>query len=183
MITCVSVSPDRSALLVGSEDGSIGLWDLDGSPVRPPLLARQSVRSIAVSPDCTRIAAAAGQRVHVFDWLPRRPVRARGRSTSSRWDGHGDQVAPAIGAVGSDDAATGPNDRKDVILAVAFLGADEIVSAGTEQVVRIWGLDGAERHRYERDAGGITSVAATRHGLGVIATGGRDQQVRLRRKP
>ena len=171
LVTSLAFSPDGRALVYGDESGTVHLIDLSGARIHPPLLSpRSAITSVAIADGGRSIVGAAGRSVRVWDWLPGRlaPVVASGSPPQSLWDRNGDQTGPAW--------ASG-----DFVASVAFTpdGAG-VVSAGGDRALRIWNLDGSPRAVVpDAHEGGITTVACSAGNPGRIASGGRDNAVRL----
>ncbi|MFE7077093.1 trypsin-like peptidase domain-containing protein [Streptomyces sp. NPDC057620] len=169
LVTSLAFAAHGTALVFADEDGAVQVWDLSGSPAHPPMLCpRQSVREVAVSADSRWLAGAVGQDVRVWDWLPYTPARPDRATAAAMWDGNGDQAGPARAA-------------HDFVAAVAFtrdrLG---VVTAGGDRALRVWDRDGRARATVPNaHDGGVTALACAPGGFELIASGGRDNLVRL----
>jgi WD40 repeat protein len=180
--------PAGLALISAGEDGAVRFWDLAGRPIHQrQVVSGQSVTSLAVLDGGRLIAGGCDDgTVRVWDWLPSRlpsvptavmgdpdertVARASASVPFSRWDSHGDQAAPAW---------TG---HRDGVMAVAFApDGRRVVSAGWDRELRIWSSSGVVESIVADPHGGasLTSVACSPSGFPVIASGGRDNAVRL----
>jgi WD40 repeat protein len=171
MVTSLTFGLDGASLAYGDESGRIMLVDLSGRRIHPPLICPgRAVASLAVAADGRSLVGGAGAVVHVWDWVPRRPVLARAtiEDRVPRWDVNGDQAAPAWSA-------------SEFVAAVAFTPDDQgVVSVGGDESLRIWALDGALGTVVPTGSeGALTTVACSAANGGTIASGGRDNTVRL----
>jgi WD40 repeat protein len=181
-VRSVVIAPDATAIISAGEDGTVRLWDLAGQPLQQPLSAdRETVTSLVVSGDGRYIIGGCGDgTVRIWDWLPAELPRtskiARLTATPARWppvslwDAAGDQAGPAM--VG----------HRESVVAVAFThDGGRLVSAGLDRELRIWKLDGSDWLTISdpHDGASPTSVACSPSGYHVIASGGRDNTVRL----
>lgn len=89
--TAVAVVPDRSRAMLGSEDGTVSLWDLRGDRPRQLMLKprhhQNRVRAIALHPK-GRFAASAGEDRYVWLWDAQdgRPIALLGNHPAPiRW--------------------------------------------------------------------------------------------------
>jgi WD40 repeat protein len=186
-VRAVAFAANGTALVSAGEDGTVRIWDSSGHSIHRPLMAYgQAVTSVTVSDNGRHIAGGCGDgTVRLWDWLPAElpppastaPSSAGGStaprtedSPPPRWDPNGDQAAPAW--VG----------HRDGVLAVAFThDGRRVVSASWDREIRIWSLDGAVECTIvdPHDGASLTSVACSPGGFPVIASGGRDNMVRL----
>jgi WD40 repeat protein len=168
MVTAVAFGADGSALVIGDETGHVRLLNVSGSPIGDPLpTGGRPVSGIVVGPGSAWFTAACDDEVLLYDWLesPPRPLPRDVRRPAPAWDSHGDQLGPAWPA-------------HDFVAGLAFAGAESVISVGGDRRLRCWDLDGTERYTVEgAHEGGITCVA--RAVTGLVATGGRDNAVRL----
>jgi WD40 repeat protein len=171
LLTSLAFGPDGASLAYGDESGKIELVDLSGRRIHPPLICPgRAVASLALGADGRTMVGGAGAVVHVWDWLPRRPGLATVTTNDPvpRWDVNGDQASPAWLA-------------PEFVAGVAFTPDNQgVVSVGGDRSLRIWGLDGALRTVVPNaHEGALTTVATSGRGGGRIASGGRDNKVRL----
>ncbi len=171
LVTSLAFGPDGASLAYGDESGKVELVDLSGRRIHPPLICPgRAMASLAVGADGRTIVGGAGAVVHVWDWVPRRPVLATAATKNQvpRWDVNGDQAAPAWMA-------------PEFVAAVSFTPDDHgVVSVGGDRSLRIWNLDGALRTLLPNaHEAALTAVACSAVGGGRIASGGRDNMVRL----
>ncbi len=112
----VAFSPRGSLLAAAGLDGTIRLWNLDGTPHGPPMKGHRGhhVRSIAFSPRGDRIATAG------FD------------GTARLWNLDGSSHGEPF--KGHRQAVTSVTFSKD---------GNRLATAGLDGTVRLWGLDGS----------------------------------------
>jgi WD40 repeat protein len=158
----VAFAPDGDTLATGSDDGTVGLWDVTDQ-THPRLRSKSlighedSVRSVAFAPDGAVLAAGSGDGT-VSLWDVTDPVNPHRRNTLT----------------GQDDG----------VWSVAFAPDDgAVLAAGSgDGTVSLWDVtDPANPHRRSTLTGqddGVLSVVFTPDG-DTLATAGRDSTVLL----
>ena len=84
-VTGIAYNPSNAQLASCSRDGTIRFWDLANGRQTRSIYVGQAVRTLAWSPDGSRLAAAVGKEVHVYD-------PATGKE-QFRFRGHSDLVS------------------------------------------------------------------------------------------
>ncbi|KAF7973424.1 hypothetical protein HWV62_15237 [Athelia sp. TMB] len=154
MVSSVFFSPDGSTIISASP-GMICMVDaLTGNEVRPPILS-SSGKSIAMSPDGTKLVSSSASEIQIWDEI---------------WD-----------AVVETEAPSPPQGHDGWVEAVSFSpDGSKIVSGSSDNTIRIWetlaGKEALPPLRGHREA--VTAVAFSGDGSKVIS-GSRDNTVRV----
>lgn len=190
----VAVAPDGKTFASGGQDYIIRLWNIDGN---------EKPRELATIPDCVRClcfardgktlwAGSFDTRVHV--------IEVETGKTLATWPGHEDAVMSlALSPNGSillsaggyrdqsicvRDAKTGEIHRRLLghrhhVCAVAFVDDDHAVSAGYDNIVRLWKLStGKVLREFSGHSNGVYGLAVSRDGKRLLS-GGYDNLIRL----
>jgi WD40 repeat protein len=193
-VWAVAAAPDGKSFASGGQDRVIRLWNLDGpAQSRPLATLSDCVRCLQFSADGKRLLAGGFDRkIHVLDPLT-------GRTTAS-WIGHDDAVmCLALSPDGRTllsgggfvdqsvcvrDANTSAVRRRLVghrqhVCAVAFVDNQRAVSAGYDNIVRLWNLEtGKIEREFVGHQRGIYGLAVSRDGKRLLS-GGYDKLIRL----
>ena len=189
----VGFSPQGDRIVSGGVDGTVRLWQLDGTPAAAPFKGHEgSVLSVAFSPQGDRIVSG-GEDGTVRLWqLDGTPAAApfkghEGPVVSVAFSPQGDRIVS-----GGDDgtvrlwqldgtpAATPFKGHEGPVSSVAFSPqGDRIVSGGEDGTVRLWRLDGTPAAApFKGHEGWVGSVAVSPQGDRIVSGGG-DGTVRL----
>ena len=147
----VSFSPNGKAIISGSSDNTLLLWDLQGNQIGQPFLGHEdSVNSVAFSPDGKVVVSGSDDK------------------TLRLWDLQGNQIRqPFLG-------------HEDSVNSVAFSPDGKIVVSGSpDKTLRLWDLQGNQIGLpFQGHEGSVNSVAFSPDGK-VIVSGSGDQNLRL----
>ncbi|MBN9122906.1 MAG: hypothetical protein J0I06_27840, partial [Planctomycetes bacterium] len=188
----LTIAPDGTIFIATGSGGAV--WK-PGTPPRPADLANASVGSPRLGPDGRTLWAVVDSRtVRTFDPVARAPRDVWDNSISGRLYGVSTIDALAAGRTGAVagcregavyllDArckAVGFHTLGDPVLAVAVAPDESLVAAGTQggKLRLIRPADKTELPAVSAHPGGLSAVAISRDGA-LVATGGRDQSVRL----
>lgn len=179
----LAVSPDGSLLATGSHEGTVTLWDLDTrEPGGPTLSLRHDSRSLAFSPDGTRLVTAEGEygdtgpmdaaeSVHVWDVATREAVELP-------LSGHTASVNAAQFSPDGRILATGSNDGTVVLhdaATGATLGRPLAADSGVSSVA--FSPDGTRLAVGTQVGDSLIFDVATRDELASLAGEGRPSSV------
>jgi eukaryotic-like serine/threonine-protein kinase len=191
-VRCMALTADGKRLLTGSVDRTVRLWDLArGCEIQRFALHRAEVTGVALSPDgrialsCSRDGTlrmwetSNGKEVRAFG-TPRGPVMALTLTPDGQgvYSGHFDTTARLW------EVATGRELRrfgghKQMVGALAAVGANRILSASHDQTIRLWDAgSGAELAAGQGHTGAVAALALSPSGA-VAASAGFDQAIRL----
>jgi len=148
---------EKIKIVSGGVDGTVRLWTLDGKPAAEPFKGHDvEVRSIAFSPDDTRIVSGGGVDSPGFE------------GTVRLWMLDGKPAAEPFKA----------HDRR--INSVAFSpDGTRIVSGGWDGTIRLWTLEGKPAAEpFKGHNGEVWSVAFSPDGTRIVS-GGFDGTIRL----
>jgi len=194
-ITAIAVAPDGNSVIVGSQTGVriLSFPELKLQRSLPTKL--HHVHDLSFSPDGKTLAVAGGTpaetgEVELFDW-------SKGE-LRDRYEPHDDLI---YGVAWSHDGrgwATASLDRSvhyegkesrhlkghsRGVRSVAFLGdADDLVSAGIDNSLRLWDLEtGKLRRTLDNHKAAVVDLAVrpAHDGLPMIASAGEDQTIRF----
>jgi WD40 repeat protein len=193
-VWALAVAPGGKSFASSGQGGVIRLWNLDGDP-QPRELATvsQSVRCLLFSADGKWLLAGAfDAKIHVID--------AHTGKTEATWTGHKDAVlcmalSPDGGKVLSGggfrdaticlrNARTGAIlqrlvGHREYVYTVAFVDNDRAVSAGYDNIVRLWNLKtGKVVRELQGHAQGVYGLAVSRDGKRLLS-GAQDKTLRL----
>lgn len=155
-VLAVAFSPDGKIIVSGSDDRTLRLWQLDGTPIGQPFYGHQaSVGSVAFSPD-GKIIASGSDDGTVRLW------KLDGTPISQPFYGHEDAVWAIAFSPDGKTIVSGSADRtlrfwqlngtpigqpfrghEDYVRSVAFSpDGNTIVSGSYDRTLRLWQLDG-----------------------------------------
>ncbi|PKN92085.1 MAG: hypothetical protein CVU44_15730 [Chloroflexi bacterium HGW-Chloroflexi-6] len=204
----LAFSPDGSLLASVGDDLVLKTWNLDLSPVAEfPVFHRDAIQAVAFSPDGTRIATAAldgsaiiwdvakTERVFSFQIkanIITNPARMTGvvfNLSGSRlitsatdgniyvWDAQSGAKSPIMKITGHDDWVYGllvrPGSDADSV-------EGEIISAGADRSIRIWGgVYGRSKLELRGHTDQVYAIALNPSDDGLLASASADNTVRL----
>ena len=191
----IAVSPDRTKLAWGVNDGKIFLWDVKGShQIGEPLVGHSArVTSLAFSPDGRTLASASRDKSIIL-W----DVDAHGPRGGPLL-GHGDVVTSVAFNADGKIVASGSWDRSvivwdvdtgkqrgsplkehtDRINAVAFSTDGRTLASGSQdRSIILWDVNTGEFNRFTGHNTSITSLAFSPDGK-MLASGGVDRSIVL----
>lgn len=193
-VWAVAVAPDGKSFASSGQDRTIRIGAVDGE-TKPRVLATlpNSVRCLLFAPDGKRIFAGCfDAKIHV--------INAETGKTEATWPGHMDAVlCMALSPDGSKIASGGAYKDATVIVrnvsdgkivqqlvghreyvyAVAFVGNDRVVSAGFDNIIRLWHIKtGKIEREFKGHTHGIYALAVSRDGKRIL-TGAFDKVIRL----
>ena len=134
-IRCLALSPDRTYLVVGDEDGLATLWSADGKRVRTLGRHTDLVRDLIFTPDGTRVISAGGDaivRVHSL--------------TNGRMEELGGNASGIKDIALSSDGAW-------------------VASAGIDKTVHVWAIDGTLAHVFRGHSAAVKAVGFAKNQL------------------
>jgi WD40 repeat protein len=203
--TCVAVSPDGSAIAVGSKDQTIHVWNTTDLTHRVFQGHTDSVCAIAFSPDGRHLVSGSKDAtVRVWDlatateieqWQGNRiadlvPVASRRAGSQifraiTRWCGRvSTRFERLVGlgiCIGRANPATGPTNpttaHRFPVLAVAFNCDGKCIISGSADQDIIGRGNG--RYRLQDHTGPVTAAAVSPDGF-LFATGSTDKTIRMR---
>ncbi|HSK40108.1 MAG TPA: hypothetical protein VK943_10115 [Arenibaculum sp.] len=195
----VAFVPEGRRAVSGGDDGVVGFWDLEQGTLLHRFEGHEGkVAGVAVSPD-GRFAASASwdHTVRLWDLDRREPAGVlrghEGNVNAVAFLPDGRHVV-AAGYDGTlrlwsmDGAGNGDEPVRTLtghglpVNALAVAGTGLVVSAGTDETVRLWDvLAGKETRVLYGHVGPVFALAAAADG-GMIASGGADGRVRLWRR-
>ena len=182
LVLAVAIAPDGKHVLSGSQDNTAKIWDYPTSgPVKtfPGLPA--AIEALAIKPDGKQFAAAAGKSIKVWDPNTGAVIKDleghAGEVASAAWRGDGGQLATGDKAntirlwkadLTPDTTIECPS---PAVLGLAFLpNNQQLVSAGSDGIARLWQLPAAAPRRFE--AKGPIAAVAVSGGATKLAAGG-----------
>ena len=159
-VNSVRFLPKNNLLATTGDDGTLRLWDINGKSLLPPIHAHQgSIKSLNPSPD-GQILATAGEDGMVILWNLNGKRRAEIK-------------------VDQCNANTELRDAKCSVNSVSFYpGGQQIVTAGNDDTVRLWNLNGTILLQFEAHQNGVETVRISPDGK-QLATAGKDGTVKL----
>ncbi len=199
-VSAVAFTPDGEDLLLFGHDRSLDRWQVRDQrlvKVVDPISATQAAARFqgqaAFSPDCTRIAFLAGDRIHIMNVDGGAVVAElegfEGGTWSLAFSPDGTQLAagPWSAATSTDikvfSLESGEELRRLVghvswVPALAFTSrGTELVSAGADQTIRIWNVkNGQQRALFHGHRSEIYRVTASSDGS-LIVSGAKDGTV------
>jgi WD40 repeat protein len=138
----VNISPDGRTIVSGGTDGTVKLWNLDGTE-RAMLKGNQgNVLSVNFSPDGKTIVSGGDD------------------GTMKLWNLDGTERAMLNGNQGNVLSVNFSPDGRT------------IVSGGTDGTVKLWNLDGTERAMLKSNQGNVLSVNFSPDGKTIVSGGG-----------
>ncbi|MBM0744079.1 caspase family protein [Phormidium sp. CLA17] len=192
-VRSVAFSSDGKTLVSGSDDDTIRLWSLDGTPLGQPFQGHQDhVRSVAFSPDGQMIVSGSSDKTIRLWSLDGTPL-------GQPFQGHQNWVnsvafSPDGQAIvsGSDDntirlwslngAPIGQpfQGHQGSVNSVAFSpDGKTVVSGSNDNTIRLWSLNGAPIGQpFQGHQGSVNSVAFSPDGKTVVS-GSNDNTIRL----
>lgn len=148
-VTALAVAPDDSAVASGGTDGTIQVWrPVDGASLAAFPAHDGGVVALAWVDVAMLISAGRDRAVSVWDWRSGHRVRT--------WPAH-------LGRV-----------RALVVLP----GRGAVATCGDDKIVRIWGLDGSERHVLSGHGERVFGLATDAAGR-LIASAGEDRSLKI----
>ena len=189
LVLAVAIAPDGKHVLSGSQDNTAKIWDYPTSgPVKtfPGLPA--AIEALAIKPDGKQFAAAAGKSIKVWDPNTGAVIKDleghAGEVSSAAWRGDGGQLATGDKAntirlwkadLTPDTTIECPS---PAVLGLSFLpNNQQLVSAGSDGIARLWQLPAAAQRRLEAK-GPIAAVAFSGDAT-KLATVGGEKVVRI----
>ena len=192
-VLSVAFSPDGQTIVSGSDDRTVRLWDLEGTPIGKPFKGHEKwVSSVAFSSDGKTIVSGSGDRtVRLWD--------LEGNSIGQPFQGHGAGVSSVAFSPDGQTIVSGSYDRTvrlwDLegnpigqpfqghgagVSSVAFSpDGQTIVSGSDDSTVRLWDLEGTPIGQpFQGHGAGVSSVAFSPDGK-TIVSGSDDRTVRL----
>lgn len=193
-VWALAVAPDGKSFASSGQDRTVRLWSLDGE-TKPRVLATlpSGVRCLLYSADGKRILAGCfDKNIYVIN-------AATGKTTAT-WPGHTDAVlcmavspdgSKVLSGGGFRDATVCVRDagdggilqrlsgHREYVYAVAFVDDQRAVSAGYDNVVRLWNIKtGKVEREFKGHEQGIYGLAVSRDGKRLL-TGANDKLIRL----
>lgn len=204
----LAFSPDGSLLATVGSDLVLKTWNLDLSPAAEfPIFHRDAIQAVAFSPDGTRIATAAldgsaiiwdvakTERIAsfqikaniitnparmtgvVFNWSGSRLITSATDGNIYVWDAQNGLKDPIMKITGHDDWVYGllvrPGSDADAV-------EGEIISAGADRSIRIWGgVYGRSKLELRGHTDQIYAIALNPRDDGLLASASADNTVRL----
>jgi WD40 repeat protein len=166
----VSISPDSKHILSGGQDNTAKIWDYPTSgPTKTFEGHPAAVAALAIKPDGKQFAAAAGKSVKVWDphsGKATKDLEGHAADISSiAWRGDGGQLATGDKAntirlwkadLTPDSVIECPS---PAVQGLGYLpNNQQLVSAGSDGIARLWQLPAAVPRRFE--AKGLVAAAA-----------------------
>jgi COMPASS component SWD3 len=153
-INCIAMSPNGKILVSGSEDGTIGLWNLpQGKPIGTLEEHEAGVRAIAFSPDGKMlVSASADNTINVWQ-MPKVKTPAYTLTGHSDW-----------------------------VKCLAISPDSKILASGSQdKTIKLWKLDTGElKTTLTGHWGEVNSIAISPDGQTLISGGGsRDETIRF----
>jgi WD40 repeat protein/cell division protein FtsL len=181
---CFDTAGDRGA--PRADDGTGYLWDVR-RPAASPVVLGAGVATVRFSPDDRRLLVVTDRRVRLFkpDGTPElHDIRHEDRITDARFSADGNHVLTA--SVDKTARITLLDSLvQQVVLAhpagvqaITLLAGGEVLTAGADHVLRIFGIDGGEPRR-SIDATSIAAVPVLSADQRWAAVVGADHGVRL----
>ena len=189
LVLAVAISPDGKHILSGSQDNTAKIWDVPTSgPAKTFAGHPAALQALAIKPDGKQFAAAAGKSVKIWDLTTGASVKDleghAGDVACACWRGDGGQLATGDKAhtirlwKGDFTPEATIETPADGVLGLAYLpGNQQLVSAGSDGLARLWQLPVAAPRRFDTK-GPVTAFALGRDGT-KLATAGADKVVRI----
>ncbi|MEA5464042.1 nSTAND1 domain-containing NTPase, partial [Leptothoe sp. PORK10 BA2] len=141
-VLSVAFSPDGQTVVSGSNDKTIRLWDLNGTPIGEPFEGHSaSVRSVAFSPDGKTVVSGSDD------------------NTIRLWDLNGTPIGEPF------------EGHSSSVLSVAFSpDGKTVVSGSSDNTIRLWDLNGTPiGEPFEGHSASVRSVAFSPDGKTVVS--------------
>jgi len=196
-VNTVAVSPDGTAIVSGSSDYSVRVWDAQASAARlPPLLGHTSlVRSIAISSDGQLIASGSDDyTVRLWNLLTGKAVgepmqghsndvRAVAFAPDTRWlaSGSNDKTVRIWDVAKQQSSTVGPLHGGHIVLTVAVSPDGRLVAAGDYSgYIHFWQSETGqpEREPLRTNSTSVWSIDFSPDGARILA-GGEDSAERV----
>jgi WD40 repeat protein len=181
VVTGLAVTPDGQRVIAIGPDKIVRQWNLTDGAVQPPFTLGTPLRSLALSPDGTRVAVSSDDGlIHVLDRVSGKEIEALPT--------HG---GPATGMAFSQDglslASTGPDKviRIDSFAVERMIAADtvklhalaatpdgkQVVTSGEDKLLKLWDLKGTMVKQFGGSPLPLRNIMVRGDGLQVAAAG------------
>ena len=150
-VRSVAFSPNSKAIVSGSSDRTVRLWDLAGQPIGEPFKGHtDTINSVAFSPDGQTILSGSSDR------------------TVRLWDGQGDPIGELF------------QGHTDAVNSVVYTpDGQTIVSGSSDRTVRLWDVQSEQIGMpFQGHTDAVNSVAFSPNGA-TIVSGSLDRTIQL----
>lgn len=193
MVYSVAYSPDGKIIAAGSSDRAVRLWDArTGKLLRPPFEGHTSfVKSVAFSPDGSRIVSCGNESIRIWDVRTGRTVRVfeepKSCFASVSFFPDGKKIVTAGSIVQVWDIESGRrtdmrtyDDASETVYSVAVSPDGSLIASGHNSVFLLWDARTGRQlpFSYKGQSQEISSIAFSPDGTKVAAAS-RDGCIRI----